>query len=74
MSTRCTPFVLGAPPSCRQGGASVGVVRREGRWKSDAYKVCAHGVDAKVVSDILADTDAQPALQPGQKTMRDING
>ena len=56
------------------GGASVDVVRREGRWKSDACKVCAHGVDAKVVSDILADTDAQPALQPGQKTMRDING
>ena len=76
MSTHCTPCVLGAPPFCRRGGVSVDVVRREGRWKSDAYKgyVRSHGVYAKAVSDMLTDADAQPALQPGQRTMWDING
>ena len=34
----------------------------------------SHGVDANAVSDMSADTDAQPALQPGQKTAWDING
>ena len=39
------------------------VVHREGRWKSDAYKgyVRSHGVDAKAVSDMLADADAHLA-------------
>ena len=52
-------------------GASVDVVRREGRLKSDAYKryVRSHGVDAKAVSDMLADADAQS----GQRTVWDIN-
>ena len=31
-------------------------------------------MDAKVVSDMLADADAQPALEPGQRTVWDING
>ena len=36
------------------------VIQREGRWKSDAYKcyVRFHGVDAKAVSDMLAEADA----------------
>ena len=57
-------------------GGSVDVVRREGRWKSDACKgyVRSHGVDAKAVSDMLPDADAQLALQPGQWTAWDING
>ena len=31
-------------------------------------------MDAKAVSDILADANARPALQPGQRTVWDING
>ena len=57
-------------------GASVDVVQKEGRWKSDAYyedDVRSHEVEAKVVSDMLADADAQPALQPSQRTVRYIN-
>ena len=58
------------------GRASVDVVRRKGRWKSDAFKsyVRSHGVDTKAVSDMLTDADAQPALQPGQRRVWDING
>ena len=46
------------------------------RWKTNAYKghVRSHEVDAKAVSDILADAGTQSALQPGQRTVRDING
>ena len=57
-------------------GASADVVQREERRKSDAYKgyVRSHGVDAKAVSDMLADAKAHAALQPGQRTVWDING
>ena len=33
-----------------------------------------HGVETKAVSDLLADADAQPALQPGQRTVWYISG
>ena len=58
------------------GGVSVDVVQREGRSMSDAYKgyVRFRAVDAKAVSDMLADADSQPVLQPGQRTVWDING
>ena len=48
------------------GGALADVVQREGRWKANTYKDYerSHGVDAQAVSDMLADADAQPALQP----------
>ena len=48
------PCLLGAPPSSRRSGGSDGVVQREGKLKSDAYKsyVTSYGEDA----------DAQPAL------------
>ena len=43
---------------------------------SDAYKgyVRFRAVDAKAVLDMLADADSQPVLQPGQRTVWDING
>ena len=58
------------------GEASADAVQREGRWKSDLCKgyVRSHGVDAKAVSDMLADADAQPALQTGQRTVWGFNG
>ena len=58
------------------GGASVDVVQREGRRMSDTYKgyVRSRAVDAKAVSDMLADADSQPVLQLGQRTVWDING
>ena len=64
MSTRCTLCAL---------GASVDVIRREERRKSDACKgyVRPRGVDAKTVSDMLVDADAEPDLQPGQRTAWD---
>ena len=76
LSKRCTPCVLGAPPSCGRGGTSVDLVQRGEICQSDVYKgyVRYHRVDAKAASGMLADADAQPALQPGQKTARDING
>ena len=45
-------------------------------WKSDICKsyVRFNGVDAKAVSDMLADVDAQPTFQSGQRTARDSNG
>lgn len=38
--------------------------------KSDHYQgyLRSHGVDRKAVPDMLADANAQPALQPGQGT------
>ena len=57
-------------------GASVDVVQREGKRMSDEHKayVRSRAVDAKAVSDMLADADSQPVLQPGQRTVWDING
>ena len=36
--------------------------------------VRSRAVDAKAVSDMLVDADSQPVLQPGQRTVWDING
>ena len=60
---------MGGATFLSAGGASVDVVRKKGRWKLDAYMgyVRSHGEDAKVVSDMLADADARPALQSGQR-------
>ena len=46
------------------GGASAHVEQKEGRWKSDAYKVYvgSHEVDAEAMLEMLADADAQPTL------------
>ena len=58
------------------GEASVNVVQREEKYKSDAYKdyVRPHRVDAKAMSEMFADADAQLTLQPAQGTVWDING
>ena len=50
---------IGGATFLSAGGASVDVVRREGRWKSGAYNsyVRTHGGDAKAVSEMLADAD-----------------
>ena len=67
---------IGGATFLSAGGTSVDVVQREGRRMSDAYKgyVRSRAVDAKAVSDMLVDADSQPVLQPGQRTVWDING
>ena len=70
-----SPRIGGATFLSAGGGASVDVVRREGRCKSDAYEGYGrfHGMDTKVVLDMLVDADAQPALQQGQRMVWDVN-
>ena len=67
---------IGGATFLSAGGASVDVVRGEGRGESDANKgeARSQGMNAKAVSDMLADAGAQPAVQPGQRTVWDING
>ena len=67
---------IGGATFLSPGGASVDVGQREGRRMSDAHKgyVRFRAVGTKAVSDKLADADSQPVLQPGQRTVWDING
>ena len=60
---------IGGATFLSTGGASVDVVQIEGRCKSDAYKryVRSHGVDAKAVSNILADAGRAAGHAAGPK-------
>ena len=52
------------------GGATPGVLQREGRRVSDAYKtyVRSHGKDAAWVADVMAQEGISGWIQPGQGT------
>ncbi|CAB1109801.1 unnamed protein product [Ectocarpus sp. CCAP 1310/34] len=63
---------IGGASTLAAGGAvSERVIQREGRWKSDAYKVYTvnNSEDSQRVSRTLGDKDKGVARQPGENTM-----